>query len=324
MTELYKKRLELLGEIGEIKVSKNKNHYVILSSREDNVQTIFNSHNLTKNTLHKVGQFTGYKVKYDELVMLTSDNRLLYKAAMNKAAFVTLSKNIVREEFNQLKDLYFYNKKCEYLKNYESGYLAYYSYLKGFNSLKSAFSFLGCYDKNFYTPYNLGKLLTGNKFKNKLSLLKVEEMFIQDCITMINQTQEFEYYQSFKTIENIHDELSYKVSKKKIQDASNEEIVPSWFEKFDEKFRDCVTGLKYYKSERQLLCAGIEFKNCIASRFYNLDNHVFFSFNFNGDTPIICEIEKNITGYYVYEAKQKCNVSNLEAQSQLYKLLNLK
>lgn len=286
-TKLFKKRLELLSQIGEVQISDNGNYYVILFSNKFVHQIEYSPYSVTKNTLKLIGQTVTYRKKQERVLMLTKDNKLKYKNSSEKF-FSSLSLKDLKTFFSKdekVLKLFFYNKRCEWILNYPEHMdmlLMSYNLIKSFKSLKELTYFLGY--KNKLKDINLlVNLIAGYNFSNKENLIKAQLYEITDSIRMIIQTESYHYYLSDKSIANIHKELVQITNKASLDSLPNNPIYPEFKSKVDEKLAKTLIPFKSLISHRDLTEEGLIQNHCIGSKAYFLDKHLFYSILYNDE-----------------------------------------
>jgi hypothetical protein len=219
--------------------------------------------------------------------MLTSDNKLRYKA-QDREFYKSVTSQMI-SVMPKLAKLYLYNKRCEFLRNYDSGFMQYYNFLKSFRSMKEVFAFLGVTAKVDFTPSNLEKCMAGHNFKNKTILIEADLTVLNDTIRMAGELG-MDITQTDKSIKNLHDELIHLINLKQADSYSDEQIVPPYFYKLKDILDE--HNAVYYTSKRQLFLAGQAFHNCISGRSYKLATNMFFSMEING-VNMIFDIESD-------------------------------
>jgi hypothetical protein len=314
MTKLFKQRLELLAELGTVETSKNGNYFVVLKENKQEITKEFTARCATKNTLHKLNSSFNYSKTFKEIVMLGSDNSILYKPA-DKEIFSKVSSRTVMM-VPKLQKLYLYNKRCEFLRNYPTEFMKFYSLLKSFKSMKEVFAYLGVTAKVEFSVDLLEKCITGYQFKNKTVIIEANLLELNDTIRMAAQLGR-DITQTDKSIKNLHTELIELISLQEADSYSDSSITPSYFNEIKEKLKDY--NPTFYTSHKQLFLAGKKFVNCISSRSYKLDTHVFFSVDID-DVEIVFEIDRN----NIIEAKAKYNRTFYDKQNIIAAVLNFK
>jgi len=314
MTTLFKKRLEILSELGTVELSPAGNYYVVLSTNETTIEKIFTARCATKNTLHKLNTNFSYKKRFREIIMLTSDNKIKYKP-FNRDFYSNLTNTVVQSKPELLK-LYVYNKKCEFLRNYSVEYLKFYSFLRSFRSMSEVFTYLGITAKVEYSPDLLEKCIVGYNFKNKTLILQSDLAVLNDTIRLANDIGR-DITQTEKSIKNLHDELIEVINMKDAEGYSDEKIVPPYFDKFEKVLKPL--GATFYTSKKQLFLAGKAFNNCIAGRSHRLNTDVFFSMNIGG-IDMIFESQEN----QLVEGKGRYNTCYEDKVSIIEEILKFK
>lgn len=294
--KLYKKRLELLGKLGDIRVSSKGNHYVVMSSDINSSRVEYGYYNVTKNKLSNVGKSYVKNIPVSRIILLTKDNVLKFKDTGIKSRFGVLSLNDIRHTFIYNKDvckLYFYNKRCEWIVNDVNFdvLLKCHNLVKSFKSLRELLYHLG-YRSKLVDTSKLPLLILGYNFSNKSNLLLSNISELEDVIRMIIDLGREDYYTSNKSIFNIHNELVEIINMKELMSISDEVIVPSYAGNFEVKME--LSGLQYtlLNNARLLALNGKKQHNCISSRSYKLSEDLFYEITYEGKLySLQCNLE---------------------------------
>ena len=270
---MKKSKLELLSELGEIITSKSGSQYVVLLTEPELVTKEYHERSITKNTLNKLGQTFSY-TKNNKMIILLKNNKFYFKNL--RGDFAPLSKSDIFVA-PALKELYFYGKKCEFLKNYSIEYLRYYQFLKSFTSFKEVKDFLG------YTFISVEDFLT----LDFNSVLYFSHLPANIAIKFVNNSESIQIYKDCKrmagenfvsptsltSLRNYHDELVLQQSLETLKLKSKSEV---FFEHHIDKAVDGV-NIKRITNEYDLYKEGLEMSHCIGYRGYNLPYKVFLS-----------------------------------------------
>jgi hypothetical protein len=178
-TKLYKRRLELLEECGEVHTSKKGSKYTRLESEKGKRSFEYQAHNVTKGTISKINssrEFEGYTKL--EIILLTESNKLMIKTG--NQGFQTLGVKRMRDFFyrSNLNDetkqkvcnLVMHNRRAEWVKDMPQ-VLPYFNLAQSFHSKQEFLDFLGCPIEN-PTSQQIENLINGYKFKNKQGLIE--------------------------------------------------------------------------------------------------------------------------------------------------------
>ncbi len=307
MSKLREKRLEILSRLGDVQESKNGGHYVVLSSVSGNRQVIRTATSVSKNELHRLGERLDIPQTNNEIMLLTKDNKILYKASnikrfqtLNSKVLVQLSNNYTRPIPNII-ELLLYGKKCEWIKNYDHKLYRLYKFIRSFGSPKELLKFLGVtfrVNNDQITYSNIYNLITGYKFLNKRALIGVDEHYLQDVINMIESTNRQDLYKSDKNLTNLHNELVEIQNIGKIERFPDTIVAPLYMKELalhlSTKFE-----VESLNSERALYREGIVMKHCVGSRSYQLPNRCYFHIKYKGkDWTLECTDRINeLKGY---------------------------
>lgn len=318
---IYNLKLAELAKIGKVKVSKSGNHYV---EKGDGLQQHINICKFTcnKSNIDKIGtSFTIPDKSQTVVVLLTKTGKVLICKGNSK--FHTLSKKLVLQFYSYLGEglinLFLIGKKIEWMKNYTEKieWLRYYNFLKSFSSLKSALVFLNYTSELHGSQYSrLGNLIEGYRFKNKESLLEInDDVFITDTIRMIRELDKPHYYDSPAKIENLHDTLIYEynlqsiASKSELVTRPNYELKWELIEELDYTFLD---------TEKKLFTEGLKMKHCVSSYSGWLMDYYFLHIEYEGK-GYTAQLSKE----RIHQVKGVCNQYPpgylMEVLSKLYK-----
>lgn len=307
-----KSKLELLDQLGEVLTSKSGSKYVILNSNVNRVTKEYSGYSVTKNTLSKLGEMYSY-TKNEKTIILLKDNKFFFKGI--GSTFKALSKyNVIR--FPELLELYVYNKKCEFLKNYNVSYLYYFNFLKSFTSFKEVKDFLGY---TFISVNDFLKLEFG-------SVLFFAHLPATTAVKFVNNSEAKDLYNdarrmagenfisptSLISLREYHEELVNQQSLAFLESRSRDTIT------FPHPTDKIVNGdsIKRITSDYDLYKEGIEMSHCIGSRSFFLHSKVFLSILWQGNR-YSCQIsEKKIDEIKGYK--------NTKAPEELITYLNFK
>jgi hypothetical protein len=305
-----KTKLELLEQLGEVLTSSSGSKYVILDTIVNQVTREYSEYSVTKNTLKKMGEVYSY-TKNEKTIVLLKDNKFFFKAI--NSTFKPLSKHNVLC-FPKLLELYVYNKKCEFLKNYSVSYLRYFNFLKSFTSFKEVKDFLGY---TFISVDDFLKLDFGN-------VLFFAHLPATTAIKFVNNSEAKELYRDSKRMAGVnfvsptsltslreyHDKL---VLEQSYEYLALKDTSVKWFAHPIDKFLDVDefvgdSSIKRITSDYDLYKEGLEMRHCIGSRGYHLNTKVFLSIVWENQ-KYSCQItDKNIDeirGYRNSEAPEE-------------------
>jgi hypothetical protein len=299
-----KTKLELLEQLGEVLTSSSGSKYVILDTIVNQVTREYSEYSVTKNTLKKMGEVYSY-TKNEKTIVLLKDNKFFFKAI--NSTFKPLSKHNVLC-FPKLLELYVYNKKCEFLKNYSVSYLRYFNFLKSFTSFKEVKDFLGY---TFISVDDFLKLDFGN-------VLFFAHLPATTAIKFVNNSEAKELYRDSKRMAGVnfvsptsltslreyHDKL---VLEQSYEYLALKDTSVKWFAHPIDKVLD-GSSIKRITSDYDLYKEGLEMRHCIGSRGYHLNTKVFLSIVWENQ-KYSCQItDKNIDeirGYRNSEAPEE-------------------
>ena len=282
------KKLEVLHKFAqqygyEVQVSKKGNSYIILESLQGNIERYYTAFSVTKNTLHKIGT----KIKYNrtlQTILILGQRGFLYKDSGNYQllTYKIVANNNIR--FPILKDLFFFNRKCEFLRHDKKSMFLPIKFLQSFTSWKEVKNYLGFTFINTeqFQKLDLALVLKYNQY-NKQDVYKLVTLLtgnhelkgrFEDCKNMLfnSNTPLTKLPTSIGAIDRLHDQLVYEANLADIE-SKNDLIIPT--KSFN---KDVLAEFNpiYLESEKDLFIHGIEQHHCVGSRYSFLGERVYF------------------------------------------------
>jgi hypothetical protein len=281
-TKLFKKRLELLAEIGPVIESESGNFYVILDEITTEYNKEVNQFSVTKSKLDDQFKQISYVKKSQELIMINKEGNLLYKGTITGAYFRNLGISTIRnlmyrDFFSKVLKLFLYNKRCEWIASSSDPLqlIPYFNLLKSFKSLKDLLKHLN-YTAALHDLSDLPKLIVGYSFQNKTNVIQSDFDILRDTARMIVQNGFVNYYDSDKSIRNIHDEIVVEINKKSLDNYSTEVIRPLYAGEVDLALLESNIKFIPLDTARKLAENGFKLHHCIGSYAHKLEYELFY------------------------------------------------
>lgn len=227
-TKLYKKRLEIMSQLGEIKESKKGSKYVIIKEYSIIPKQYKISHRtVTIGKLKNIGDTVSYSKNNRQILLLTSNNKLMikYTGRFKNLGYSTLldyfysgiNYEIDEKTKKKIIEISLYNKKAYWLKDHPD-LLEYHRLAMSFDSKEAFLKHLGFEKKEKPNVYEVGCYIAGYNFKHKQILKNANVYDILDIIEFIKKTGKTDVYDTKKSINELIKVIKTIYGKNKYED----------------------------------------------------------------------------------------------------------
>lgn len=300
-------KLDILKTYGDVQQSKTGSNYVVLSTVLVKKEIIKSWANVTKNTILEAKDRSYNKTNKE--MLLLKNNKFYYKQQMEDF-FRVLSISKVKMN-NNLARAYFFNKKCEFLKNENPSYYTAYNFLKSFSSMKEVknylgFTFLSVENFKSYSFESIINLYM--RFKSATIVYRFLKnsstdwvSYLADINNMANGTAVIP--ESPGACVALHDKLVLEQNLVLLSNKS--EVIVTFPHNFDNI--DSFEKKIRLTSEKDLFKEGLEMSHCVRFRSHLLSSNAFYSIVFENNRYTL-QINKNGDLVEIQGYKNRTNI----------------